>query len=315
LFGGAGRAPPRPRKIDTAAPARLANAHTLVFFFGPKKEKEKEKTMGNGAFIPLGRKLVLGVDIWSGPPTVIDRSVVLAGPDGLPGTAEAAVPARVVARLLTHSHTDHTAGLKPDWAADGPGSRLHCSRAAAAHLGSMFPGGRLAARLVEVGPGDCLRMRRRRTGGDGGGKKKRRLQEADGGAGAGAEADDDEENDRVLAEVHVLPANHCVVRFFVSPFFGRACPDSCLSAREKAKNKTFLSQKRPPRHTPRHSQGSLMFLVRSPGCGTVLHTGDCRFEAAALRSLLAQVRRMRQEEERFFVSIHPFHPSSHLPRK
>jgi len=180
--------------------------------------------MGNGAFIPLGHRLVLGVDIWTAPPQVVDRHVVSHGPDGLPTTEARAVPADVAARLLTHSHTDHTAGQRGDWAADGPGSRQHCSRATAVHLASMFPTGRLRERVVTVQPGDRLRMRARPRGGGGEGGAARQRAATDSKKRPREEslaAVDDEPG--VLAEVTVLPANHCAVRVFFPFFASRRC--------------------------------------------------------------------------------------------
>ncbi len=132
-------------------------------------------------FIPVSADggLYISVDRWGDPPAH------RGGDDG----SGRPVPGRLLARLLTHAHTDHTGGLSGAWARDGPGTPIYCSPATAAFLGHASKWPALAERgaFVTVTPGDCLAV-------------------VD-STGAGAD-----ENGPPLATVEVLDGNHCPVR-------------------------------------------------------------------------------------------------------
>ena len=162
--------PARPTRPRTHA--RGARTHRHVYNPPPPSPM---------TFIPLGDGTTfIAVDRWGAPPE--------CRADG--GGDSRFRPGTIAARLLSHAHADHTAGLDDAWARDGARSAIYASPATAAFLSHKWPA--LTARAFKpLVPGDELRLFA-----VGGGKRGR---------------GEDGRARTLLASVHVLDANHCPV--------------------------------------------------------------------------------------------------------
>ena len=185
-------------------------------------------------FIPLGDGTTfIAVDRWGAAPA--------CRADG-----EARFrPGTVAARLLSHAHADHTAGLDDGWARDGAGSTIYASPATAGFLAAKWPA--LAARAFRpLRPGDELRLFSRS------GKRGRDGEAKEEGAPPPPRV--------LLASVHALDANHCPVRW------KRASANSSRDRRGERRRVFFFV--RPFPCTPTPISLSLSLPLRAPSCSS-----------------------------------------------